>query len=198
MQLRVLDREESTIKTGERYPIETSSFSSLGSAPLNIPGLSTAGLSSTLQGLGITPAQLQAAATATIPQVQYQDIGLTLKVTPSIEGANRVSLKFDLTLSSLAGSSLNGLPLLNNREYNAITSVRVGESALLVSSLSRQESNAITGIPGLSEIAGVPEHDEQQQQPGRSRTGDRDHAAHRAGGAPGGAGKDDHAAAQGP
>ncbi|MGB6160852.1 MAG: hypothetical protein WBH45_21355 [Acidobacteriaceae bacterium] len=154
MQLRVLDREESTLKTGERYPIETSSFSSLGSAPLNIPGLSTAGLSSTLQGLGITPAQLQAAATATIPQVQYQDIGLTLKVTPSIEGTNRVSLKFDLTLSSLAGASLNDLPLLNNREYNAITSVRVGESALLVSSLSRQESNAVTGIPGLSELPG--------------------------------------------
>ena len=154
IQLRVLDRDESTIKSGERYPIETSSFSSLGAAPLNIPGLSTAGLSSTLQGLGITPAQLQAAATATIPQVQYQDIGLTLKVTPSIEGTSRVSLKFDLTLSSLAGSSLNDLPLLNNREYNAITSVRVGESALLVSSLSRQESNAITGIPGLSEIPG--------------------------------------------
>jgi Flp pilus assembly secretin CpaC len=154
IQLRVLDRDESTIKSGERYPIETSSFSSIGAAPLNIPGLSTAGLSSTLQGLGITPAQLQAAATATIPQVQYQDIGLTLKVTPSIEGTSRVSLKFDLTLSSLAGSSLNDLPLLNNREYSAITSVRVGESALLMSSLSRQESNAITGIPGLSEIPG--------------------------------------------
>ncbi|MGB9032248.1 MAG: hypothetical protein WCC27_19140, partial [Acidobacteriaceae bacterium] len=154
MQVRVLDRQESTIKSGERYPIETSSFSSLGAAPLNIPGLSTAGLSSTLQGLGITPAQLQAAATATIPQVQYQDIGLTLKVTPSIEGASRVSLKFGLTLSSLAGSALNGLPLLNNREYNAITSVKVGESALVLSSLSRQESNAITGIPGLSEIPG--------------------------------------------
>ena len=70
----------------------------------------------------------------------------------------------------------------------------MGESALLVSSLSRQESNAITGIPGLSEIAGVPEHDQQQQQPERSRTGDRDHAAYRAGGAPGGAGEDDHAA----
>ncbi len=154
MQVRVLDREESTIKAGERYPIETSSYSSLGAAPLNIPGLSTAGLSSTLSGLGITPAQLEAAATATIPQVQYQDIGLTLKVTPNIEGTNRVSLKFDLTLSSLGGSSLNGLPVLNNREYNAITSVAVGESALVVSSLTRQESNAITGIPGLSEIPG--------------------------------------------
>jgi general secretion pathway protein D len=154
IQLRVLDRDESTIKSGERYPIETSNYSSVGAAPLNIPGLSTAGLSSTLQGLGITPAQLQAAATATIPQVQYQDIGLTLKVTPSIQGTSRVSLKFDLTLSSLAGSALNGLPLLNNREYSAITSVRVGESALLMSSLTRQESNSVTGSPGLSEIPG--------------------------------------------
>jgi len=44
--------------------------------------------------------------------------------------------------------------VLNNREYTAITAVGIGESALLVSSLSRQESNAVTGIPGLSEIPG--------------------------------------------
>ena len=154
MQLRVLDREESTIKAGERYPIETSSYSSLSAAPLNIPGLSNAGLSSTLQNLGISASQLQAAASLNIPQVQYQDIGLTLTVTPNIEGTNRVSMKFKLTLSSLAGSSLNSLPVLNNREYTAITAVGIGESALLVSSLSRQESNAVTGIPGLSEIPG--------------------------------------------
>jgi type II secretory pathway component GspD/PulD (secretin) len=86
--------------------------------------------------------------------VQYQDIGLTLKVTPNIEGTDRVSLKFDLTLSSLEGSSLNSLPILNNREYQAITSVKLGETALLTSSLSRQESDAITGIPGVSEIPG--------------------------------------------
>ncbi len=154
LQLRVLDHEESTIKSGERYPIETSSYSSLSSAPLSIPGLSNAGLSSTLQNLGVSPAQLQAAATAQIPQVQYQDVGLTLKVKPNIEAENRVSLKFDLTLSSLAGSTLNGLPLMNNREYQAITSLRTGETAVLVSSLSRQESDAITGIPGVSEIPG--------------------------------------------
>jgi general secretion pathway protein D len=154
MQMRVLDHEESTLKVGERYPIETSSYSSLGAAPLSIPGISNAGLSSTLQNLGVSLSSLQAAASLNIPQVQYQDIGLTLKVTPSIQGTNSVSLKFDLTLSSLAGSALNGLPLLNNREYNAITSVRVGESALLVSAVSRQESNAITGVPGLSEIPG--------------------------------------------
>jgi len=154
IQLRALDREESTIKVGERYPIETSSYSSLGAAPLSIPGISNAGLSSTLQNLGVSLSSLQSAANLNIPQVQYQDIGLTLKVKPTIQGTNSVSLKLDLIMSSLAGSSLNDIPVLNNREFNAITSVRIGESALLISSISRQESNAITGIPGLSEIPG--------------------------------------------
>ncbi|HEX4311996.1 MAG TPA: hypothetical protein VHZ25_18340 [Acidobacteriaceae bacterium] len=155
LQIRVLDREESTIKAGERYPIETSSYSSLGaSSNLNIPGLSNAGLSSTLQNLGISASQLEASQSLNIPQVQYEDIGLTLKVTPNIEGTKRVSMKFDLTLSSLAGSSLNSIPVLNNRQYTAITAVGIGESALLVSSLSRQESDAISGIPGVSELPG--------------------------------------------
>ncbi len=155
LQLRVLDREEATIKAGERYPIETSSYSSLGATTnLNIPGLSNAGLSSALQNLGISAAALQAASQQNIPQVEYQDIGLSLKVTPNIEGMDRVSMKFDLQLSSLAGSSINSLPVLNNRQYTAITSCKVGESALLVSSVTLQESNAITGIPGLSELPG--------------------------------------------
>lgn len=153
-QLRVLDQQEATLKAGERYPIETSSYSSLSAAPLTIPGISSAGLSSTLQNLGVNLSQLESAAEETIPQVQYQDIGLTLTVTPHVEGPRGVSLKFDLKLSSLEGSTLNGLPVMNNREYQAITSLKVGESTVLMSALSRQESDAITGIPGLSELPG--------------------------------------------
>ena len=154
MQLRVLDGEQGVIKVGERYPIETSSYSSLSGTGLNIPGLSTAGLSSTLQNLGVNLAQLQAAATQAIPQVQYQDIGLTLDVTPRFQGSNRVSLKFNLKLNALQGTSINGLPVLNNRGYQAMTSVRVGESAVLMSSLSRRQSDALTGIPGLADLPG--------------------------------------------
>jgi general secretion pathway protein D len=154
MQIRVEDGGEGIIKVGERYPIETSSYSSLSGTGLNIPGLSTAGISSTLSNLGVNLQSLQAAASETIPQVQYQDIGLTLDVTPRIENPRSISLKFDLKLTALAGSSLNSLPLLNNREYQAITSVNVGESAVLVSALSKQESDALTGIPGLGDIPG--------------------------------------------
>ncbi len=154
MQLRVLDQEDGTIRAGERYPIETSSYSSLSGTSLGIPGISTAGLSSSLQNLGVNLSSLAASASETIPQVQYQDIGLTLKATPRMEGEHEVSLKLHLQLSSLGGTAINGLPVLNNREYEAIDSLRIGQSAVLLTSLSRQESNAITGIPGLSEIPG--------------------------------------------
>lgn len=154
IQLRLDDQQQGTIKAGERYPIETSSYSSLSAAPLSIPGLSTAGLSSTLANLGVNVSSLASAASQIVPQVQYQDIGLTLDVTPRVEGAGDVSLKFHLTLSSLAGVALNGLPELNNREYSAITSVPLGQTAIMMSALSRQESVAVTGIPGVSEIPG--------------------------------------------
>lgn len=155
VQLRVADGQQGVIKIGERYPIETSSYSSLSGTGLSIPGLSTAGISSTLQNLGVNLSQLQSAATEAIPQVQYQDIGLTLDVTPRFQGRNRISLKFDLKLNALQGSSLNGLPVLNNREYQAITSLEVGQTALMMGSLSRQESNALTGYPGLSDLPGL-------------------------------------------
>ena len=50
-QMRLGDGEEGTLKSGTRYPIETSSFSSLGAGGLNIPGLNTAGNSGSLAGL---------------------------------------------------------------------------------------------------------------------------------------------------
>jgi general secretion pathway protein D len=154
IQLRVTDGEQGVIKVGEKYPIETSSYSSLGGSSLNIPGLTNAGLSSTLQNLGINPAALASAATEAVPQIQYQDIGLTLDVTPHFEGRDNVSLKFSLKLSALAGSAINGLPVLDNREYTAITALPIGQSAVMVATLSRQESNALSGIPGLSDLPG--------------------------------------------
>ncbi len=127
LQLRVLDQEEATIRSGERYPIMTSSFSGLsGSSSSN----------------------------GTIPQFQYQDLGLTLKVTPHVESSNEVSLSLDMTISSLAGASLNNIPILANRQYSGVVSMRLGDTAILVSDLSKQESLDITGVPGLSDLPG--------------------------------------------
>lgn len=152
--LRLLDQQESTIKAGERYPIITSSYSNFGSSSLGIAGLSSAGLSSELASLGISASSLSSSLSQTIPQVQYQDLGLTLKVKPYIQKDQDVTLNLDMKISSLQGTSLNNIPVLNNQEFTAITTLHQGASALVVSDLSKQQSKAVSGVPGLSDLPG--------------------------------------------
>ncbi len=151
--LRVLDQEESTIRAGTRYPIITSSYSNLSGSSLAIPGLSSAGVSSALAGLGVGGTGINSTG-QTIPQVQYEDLGLTLKVKPYIQKDRDVTLNFDLELVSLAGSSINNIPVLDNQQYKAITTLKQGESALVVSTITKQQSKAVTGVPGLSDLPG--------------------------------------------
>ena len=152
VQLRLDDSAEGTIRSGTRYPITTSSYSSIAASSVSIPGITSAGLSSVLSGLGISASSLSSAQP--IPQVQYQDLGLTLKLTPRIERNDDVVLKLDLKIQALQGASLNGLPVLTNRSYTADIHLRGGASALVVGDLTRQESNAVSGTPGLTELPG--------------------------------------------
>jgi general secretion pathway protein D len=152
--MRLLNQQESTIKAGERYPIVTSSYSNFGASTLNVPGLTSAGISSTLASLGLSTSALQSGLGQTIPQVQYQDLGLTLIMKPYIQKGRDVTLNLDLKITSLQGTSLNDIPVLNNQEFSTITTLKQGSSALLVSSLSKQQSRAVTGVPGLTDLPG--------------------------------------------
>jgi type II secretory pathway component GspD/PulD (secretin) len=152
VQLRLEDKEEGTIRSGTRYPIETSSYSSIAGTSVSIPGLTNAGTSSTLSGLGVNLGGLN--SLQAIPKIQYQDIGLTLKVTPTIERTDQVALNLTFTLTALQGSSLNGLPVLTNENYQASVVVASGSSAMLMSDMTRQQSNAVVGVPGLSDLPG--------------------------------------------
>jgi general secretion pathway protein D len=151
IQLRLSDGEEGTLKAGMRYPITTSQFSNLGGIGQNIPGLTSAGssssLSSLLSSLGGT--------TSTIPQIEYQDLGLTLKATPRVIRNGEVALTMDLKITALGAASLNGVPVLNNRSYSGVVSLKEGEGVVVVSEVDKEESRAISGTPGLSEIPGL-------------------------------------------
>jgi Flp pilus assembly secretin CpaC len=151
IQVHLGDGEQGTIKTGSRYPIETSQYSDLGTAGINIPGLTTAGTSGSLSSL---LSQLNQ-GTQTIPQVQYQDLGLTFKATPRVLRSGEVALTMDLQISALGGSSLNGLPILNNRNYSGVATLKEGSGVVIVSQVDKEESRALSGLPGLSEIPGL-------------------------------------------
>ena len=154
VQLRVQDQEDATFRSGSRYPIVTSQYSGLTGTALTIPGVSSAGISSELQSLGISASALQSASSQIIPQVQYQDLGLTLKATPHVQQNHNVSLKIDMKIDALTGQTVNSNPILNSRQYQGSVTLLPGESAMVVSYLTKQQSAAVTGIPGLSELPG--------------------------------------------
>ena len=151
IQLRLGDGEAGTVRTGTRYPIQTSSFSSLSSSIPSIPGLTGAGSSSSLSSLLAS----YGGSVPNVPQVEYQDLGLTLKATPNVMRNNDVALTIDMKIDALAGSSINGNPILNNRAYSGVVTLRQGEGVVVISYLNKQESRAISGVPGISEIPGL-------------------------------------------
>lgn len=164
MQLRVQDQEDATIRSGSRYPIITSTYSGLTGTSLSVPGLSQAGLSSTLASLGISSSALQSSLNETIPQVQYQDLGLTLKATPHIQQNKDVALKLDLKIEALSGQTLNGNPILSSQQYQASVTLPQGESAMVISNMTKQQSAAVSGIPGLSELPGFQSTSDKQAE----------------------------------
>jgi type II secretory pathway component GspD/PulD (secretin) len=152
IQLRLGDGEPGTIKEGERYPIQTSSYSSLSSsAASSIAGLSSAGTSGNLASL----ASSLASSVPNIPMVQYEDLGLTLKATPKVMRDDNVAITLDMKLDSLSGSSVNGNPILNNQSYSGVVTLKEGEATVLAAVLSKTQSNAVSGTPGISEIPGL-------------------------------------------
>jgi type II secretory pathway component GspD/PulD (secretin) len=151
MQLRLGDGEKSTMRLGTRYPIQTSSFSSLAGSIPSIPGLTGAGSSSSLSSL---LSQL-GGSVPNIPQVEYQDLGLTLAATPKVMRDNDVALTIDMKIDALSGTSINGNPILDHRAYSGVVTLKQGEGVVVVSELDKQQSRAVSGVPGISEIPGL-------------------------------------------
>jgi type II secretory pathway component GspD/PulD (secretin) len=151
IQLRLSDGEEGTLREGSRYPIQTSSFSSLSGSSSAIAGLTSAGNSSALSSL----LSSLSSYVPSVPQVEYQDLGLTLKATPGVMRNNDVALSIDMKIVALAGSSINGNPVLNNRAYSGVVTLKEGEAVVVASEVDKSESRAISGTPGISEIPGL-------------------------------------------
>jgi type II secretory pathway component GspD/PulD (secretin) len=117
----------------------------------NIPGLTGAGSSSSLSSL----LSSLTSSVPNVPQVEYQDLGMTLKTTANVMRNTEVALNLDLKIVALAGTSINGNPILDNRAYQGVVTLKQGEGVVVISDLDKAETRAISGVPGLSEIPGL-------------------------------------------
>lgn len=133
LSLRVQQGTDASFHFGERFPVLTASYS----AVYNIPGLSQ-----------LTNGQNLAA----FPSFNYQDLGLTVKATPTVHALEAVTLKIDTQVQALGASSVNGVPVIDNRQYQGTINLKDGETAVVASSVDEQDVRNIQGIPALSRI----------------------------------------------
>jgi general secretion pathway protein D len=150
VELRIGDRQTATFRAGTRYPITTSTYTSGVSSSSALQGITVNGVSASSllsQFLGST-------SSTTIPQIQFEDLGVTLKATPIVQKSNSVSIHLDLKIEALTGGAINNIPILTSRQFVSDVTVVDGQTALLVSSLNKTESAAVTGLPGLGELPG--------------------------------------------
>ena len=151
VQIRGSSGQASSFRAGSRYPVITGTYSS---------GISSS-LASSLSGLNVNGtsvasllAQFGGGATASVPQFQFEDLGLTLKLTPTIQHGGDVGLKLDLKLEALGGSSIDQIPILDNRALTSTVTIPPGKTVMLASMVSRNEIRSIDGLPGISELPG--------------------------------------------
>ena len=135
--LRAAQGNEATFHLGSRYPILNASFA---------PVFNTPAISQVLQNGSFQ---------APFPSFSYEDIGLTLKAKPSIYANSDVGLAFEMAFRTLAGQSINGVPVLANREYKGNVNLVDGEPAIIAGSITQSEQLTLTGIPGLGAVPGL-------------------------------------------
>src|ERR1700674_4978892 len=89
------------------------------------------------------------------PGSEYLDLGVKIKATPTLHDNNEVTLQLEFEIRALAGTSVNGIPVLSNRTLSQTVRVKEDEPTLISGLLDVEQTRTITGLPGFAEIPGA-------------------------------------------
>ncbi len=121
--LRSVDAQPATFHYGQKYPILTGSYSA-----------------GTSVGTQYVPT----------PSFTFEDLGVSLKVTPHVHGMSAVSLDVESEFKLLSGSSVNGNPIISNRKLKASVNLENDEWAVVAGLQQNNDSRSVAGTAGLA------------------------------------------------
>jgi len=128
-RIRASDGQEASLKIGERIPIATGSYQT---------GAATAIVSSLVN-----------------TQFTYLDVGVNIKIKPTVHYDRDVTLKLTIEISSQNGSTnIGGItePIITQRTVDQTIRLKEGEANILGGILQKQTSNSESGTPGLARL----------------------------------------------
>jgi general secretion pathway protein D len=137
LMLRASHNNPAIAKIGERYPIINATFA---------PIYNTSAIASVIgNGSYVAP----------FPSFNFEDLGFNLKATPFVHGETDLTLKLELQLRSLGTQTVNGIPIINNREYTGEIGVKDGETSVVTGLIDMDDSRGINGYPFLGQVPGL-------------------------------------------
>jgi general secretion pathway protein D len=81
-----------------------------------------------------------------------QDVGIEIKIKPTVHRENEVTLAMEVKVTSLGGTGYADIPIINTREIKNTIRLRDGETSLLAGLLKDEERKSVKGVPGLKNI----------------------------------------------
>jgi general secretion pathway protein D len=125
------DGMPASVNIGQKFPIATTQYAGY-----------TGSSSSSSQSLVGVPA----------PSVQFEDLGLNLKITPHVHGTDEISLDLEAQIELLGSASVDGIPELDNTRFQSTVRLREGQWAVITGMVTSSEAKTITGIAGVASI----------------------------------------------
>jgi hypothetical protein len=122
-------------------------FTALGTTPNQ--GVVTIIQDSSAFATGVTPAQTP------YPGSEFIDLGVKVKATPTLHPNREVTLQLEFEIRALAGTNINGIPIISNRTLNQTVRLKEEETTVIGGLLDDEETRALTGLPGFANLPGA-------------------------------------------
>ena len=124
-QLRASDGKPATADFGERVPVPVTTF-----APIATGGL----------------------AQQPTTTFEYENVGVSIEVTPRIHHDDSVTLQVQVRLDNVSGTGYSGLPTFGNRAVETTLRLRNGETSMIAGLIRQEDRSSLSGLPGIADV----------------------------------------------